>query len=399
MVEPMRVELVAIQTLKPDPQNARIHKRKSLEALCASLNTFGQRKPILAKSDGTVIAGNGTLEAAKILEWQSINVVYVPEDWTEQQVRAYALADNSTAELSSWDHELLQINLEGIKDLDVNLVTLGVPHYKTKTDQIVEVEPMNETDVTVAVGQIWQLGRHKLICGDSSNEETVKQLMGNEMANLVWTDPPYGVNLARLVQQNYRRATAHAGDIQNDDISIPDLTQLLRKTFVNLLEVTEKGSPWYIAAPSNPMTMAFAIPLQELDIWRHTLVWVKDRMVLGRSDYHYRHEIIYYGWTPGANHKWYSDRSQDSIFEVQRPSKSEQHPTMKPLELIAKMMANSTLDHDLVIDPFVGSGSTLLAAEQLNRRCYAIDLEPRYCGVTISRWQNLTGQKAVLLNG
>jgi DNA modification methylase len=399
VVEPLEIHVVPISELTPDPKNARIHKRKSLNALCESLTTFGQRKPILITRDKVVIAGNGTLAAAQILEWQTINCTYVPADWSQQQITAYALADNATAELSSWDHELLQINLEGIQDIAGSLETLGVPFYKTKTTDVIDVEMINETDVQVELGQMWQLGRHRLICGDAREPENYKRLLETSKANLIWTDPPYGVNLAKLVQQNYRRATAHAGDIQNDDITVDDLTDLLRLVFGYLIDNTEKGAPWYVAAPSNPMTMAFAIPLHELGVWRHTLIWVKDRMVLGRSDYHYRHEIVYYGWSPGGNHSWYADRSQDSVFEIQRPSKSEQHPTMKPLELIAKMMVNSSKPNDLVLDPFLGSGSTLLAAEQLDRRCVGIDLEPRYCAVTITRWQKLTGEKAVLING
>lgn len=385
LVEKLNVELVQIDQLKNDEKNARKHKRKSLEALCLSLQQFGQRKPIVAKKDGTIVAGNGTFEAARILNWLEINVVFIPENWSEQQITAYALADNATAELSGWDEELLQVNLESIKELSFDLAVLGIPYLKTNLNDLIEIEPSFQTSIKVKPDQIWQLGNHKIMCADSQNINCVRKLMNDELADMVWTDPPYGVD--------YKE-----GIIKNDNLNTEDLTLLLKNVFNNLISHTKKGASWYVSAPSSPATLAFANALKDLNIWKHTLIWVKDSMVMGRSDYHYKHEAIYYGWTPGEKHKWYADRKQTTIFEVARPKRSEEHPTMKPLELIAQQMSNSSLKNDLIIDPFVGSGSTILAAEQLNRRCYAMDIAPKYCEVAIDRWERLTGQKAVLLN-
>ena len=391
MVEPLEIYVLPIKELTPDPNNARIHKRKSLDALCESLSTFGQRKPILITKDKVVIAGNGTLAAAQILEWQTINCTYVPSEWSQQQITAYALADNATAELSTWDEDLLQVQLEGLKDLEANLGVLGLPKVKTNLDDIKEAEDFDENKVKVQAGQLWMLGNNKLLCGDANNVNSYNRLLGEDKADCVWTDPPYGVA--------YVGKTADALTIENDNLSIPEMAAFLTSIFNLVVDATKPGAAWYVAAPHGRVGLAFSQALDALDVWRHSLVWVKNTLVMGRADYHYKHEVIYYGWTPGGPHKWTGDRKQDTLFHFDKPARSEEHPTMKPVALIAAMIANSTAPDDVILDPFIGSGSTLLAAEQLGRRCYGIDIEPKYCAATITRWQNLTGEKAVLLDG
>lgn len=391
MVEPLQIHVLPISELTPDPNNARVHKRKSLDALCESLSTFGQRKPILITKDKVVIAGNGTLAAAQILEWQTINCTYVPSEWTQQQITAYALADNATAELSSWDEDLLQVQLEGLKDLEANLGVLGLPKVKTNLDDIKEAEDFDENKVQVKAGQLWMLGNNKLLCGDANDVNSYERLLGEDKADCVWTDPPYGVA--------YVGKTADALTIENDNLSIPEMAAFLTSIFNLVVDSTKPGAAWYVAAPHGRVGLAFSQALDSLDVWRHSLVWVKNTLVMGRADYHYKHEVIYYGWTPGGPHKWTGDRKQDTLFHFDKPARSEEHPTMKPVALIAAMIANSTAPDDVILDPFIGSGSTLLAAEQLGRRCYGIDIEPKYCAATITRWQNLTGEKAVLIDG
>jgi site-specific DNA-methyltransferase (adenine-specific) len=391
VVEPLEIYVLPIKELTPDPNNARIHKRKSLDALCESLSTFGQRKPILITKDKVVIAGNGTLAAAQILEWQTINCTYVPSEWSQQQITAYALADNATAELSTWDEDLLQVQLEGLKDLEANLGVLGLPKVKTNLDDIKEAEDFDENKVKVQAGQLWMLGNNKLLCGDANNVNSYNRLLGEDKADCVWTDPPYGVA--------YVGKTADALTIENDNLSIPEMAAFLTSIFNLVVDATKPGAAWYVAAPHGRVGLAFSQALDALDVWRHSLVWVKNTLVMGRADYHYKHEVIYYGWTPGGPHKWTGDRKQDTLFHFDKPARSEEHPTMKPVALIAAMIANSTAPDDVILDPFIGSGSTLLAAEQLGRRCYGIDIEPKYCAATITRWQNLTGEKAVLLDG
>jgi site-specific DNA-methyltransferase (adenine-specific) len=209
------------------------------------------------------------------------------------------------------------------------------------------------------------------------------------MADLVWTDPPYGVS--------YVGKTKDALTIQNDSLNPEEFLAFLKSAFENSKRVSKPGAVWYVAAPAGNLFLSFAIALSDLEIWRHTLVWVKDMFVMGRADYHYRHEAILYGWTPGAAHQEPPDRKQDSVWEIPRPKRSEEHPTMKPLELIIRAIRNSTSKGQIVLDPFGGSGSTLIAAEQTGRKARLIELDPKYCDVIVTRWQNLTGQTAELI--
>jgi site-specific DNA-methyltransferase (adenine-specific) len=389
MVNDLIIHLLPINKLKPDTNNARLHKTKSLQALCESLNKFGQRKPIVIKKDGTVVAGNGTYEAAKILGWQNINVVYIPENWNDKQIMAYALADNSTAELSVWDEDLLALQTEELKEI-ADLKVLGLPQNNNNAFDVQEIDDFDDEVIKVKTGQLWQLGKHRLFCGDVTDDATLNKLLNDKMIDCVWTDPPYGVS--------YVGKTAQLLTIENDDLNENDMQIFLDKTFKSLYEKSKPGCAYYICSPSGKELFPFINTLKSLNIWRHTLVWVKDSFVMGRSDYHYRHEVVLYGWKEGAAHKWVGDRKQDTVLEFERPKRSEEHPTMKPIKLITKMLSNSTNENDLICDPFGGSGSTLLAAEQINRQAYLCEINPKYCAVTISRWQNLTGEKAVLIN-
>jgi site-specific DNA-methyltransferase (adenine-specific) len=389
MVNDLIIHLLPIDKLKPDTNNARLHKTKSLQALCESLNKFGQRKPIVIKKDGTIVAGNGTYEAAKILGWQNINVVYIPENWNDKQIMAYALADNSTAELSVWDEDLLALQTEELKEI-ADLKVLGLPQNNNNAFDVQEIDDFDDEVIKVKTGQLWQLGKHRLFCGDVTDDATLNKLLNDKMIDCVWTDPPYGVS--------YVGKTAQLLTIENDDLNENDMQIFLDKTFKSLYEKSKPGCAYYICSPSGKELFPFINTLKSLNIWRHTLVWVKDSFVMGRSDYHYRHEVVLYGWKEGAAHKWVGDRKQDTVLEFERPKRSEEHPTMKPIKLITKMLSNSTNENDLICDPFGGSGSTLLAAEQINRQAYLCEINPKYCAVTISRWQNLTGEKAVLIN-
>ncbi len=392
------IQQVAINKLSHDPANARVHKKRSLEALKASLLTFGQRKPVVATSEYVVIAGNGTLAAAKDLGWENLSVAFLPADWSSEQIRAYALADNSVATLSSWDEDLLKGSLESLIGFDVDLEVMGLPRLLEDLPELDEVQEFEIAKIVVEQGQLWSLGEHRLLCGDSSISESYQIVMAGELADCIWTDPPYGVSLEEAMKNHPIRGLRVKSTILNDELGVNQLKDFLSLAFGHTILHTHPGSAWYIAAPATKPVVAFMESLSELDIWRHTLVWAKDRMVFGRSDYHYQHEFIFYGWTPGTHH-WHGDRKQTTIFNVAKPAKSEEHPTMKPIELISEMLRNSTKEGDLILDPFAGSGSTLLAAQQLGRRAALIEIEPHYCQVIIARWERLTGQKAVLING
>jgi site-specific DNA-methyltransferase (adenine-specific) len=352
------------------------------------LQQFGQRKPIVVTSEGVVLAGNGTLEAAKGLKWDYIDVSVVPWDWDEKTARSYALADNRTAELADWDEAVLTEQLLELHDQEVDIEALGFD-----MPQVIEAEPLNEDELPQEVepkvkhGDLWILGQHKMYCGDATEVDAYQKLLGEEMVDLVWTDPPYGVS---YVGQG-------GMTIENDNLDIGALEEFLRESFNAMITFTKPGACWYVAAPSGNLFQAFSIPLSELEVWRHTLVWVKDALVMGRADYHYRHESIFYGWTPGAAHQEPPDRKQDSVWEVPRPRSNKEHPTMKPIELITRAINNSSRANDIVLDSFAGSGSTLIAADQTRRRARVMEIDPKYCDVIIARWERITGGKAELV--
>ncbi len=241
--------------------------------------------------------------------------------------------------------------------------------------------------------------RHRLLCGDSRNDQDMKRLMDGRLADMVWTDPPYGVGIAsrvgtdRGMSSSQARAEGHPG-IANDDLDVPGLVAFLRGAFDLGLAACKPGAVWYVAAPHGPMGVAFSIVLHDLEIWHSSLVWVKDVLVISRLDYHYRHEVFYYGWRPGAAHHAVPDRCQTSVFEFPRPKRSEDHPTMKPVELIRRHIENSSDPGQSVLDQFGGSGSTLIAAERTGRNAFLMELDPRFCDVVVRRWEEFTGRKA-----
>ena len=241
--------------------------------------------------------------------------------------------------------------------------------------------------------------RHRLLCGDARSAEDMARLMDASLADLVWTDPPYGVAIAsrvgtsRGMSSAQARAEGHRG-IANDDMSVPDHVAFLRTAFEVALSACKPGAVWYVAAPHGPMGVAFSIVLHELDIWHSSLVWVKDSMVISRLDYHYRHEVLYYGWKPGGAHHPVPDRCQTSVFELPRPKRSEAHPTMKPVELVRRHIENSSDCGQAVLDPFAGSGSTLIAAQQTGRRAFLMEIDPVFVDVAVQRWEQFTGGKA-----
>jgi site-specific DNA-methyltransferase (adenine-specific) len=388
----MKLEIMQIPSLTLDPNNARTHDTTNLEAIAGSLTQFGQRKPIVIDKNNVVVAGNGTVTAAKSLGWTEIQAVRVPADWDAERIKAFALADNRSAELAAWDVKVLNAQLMELVELDFNIQEIGfeMPQVLELENQEEEELPEPPANPITQPGDVWQLGEHRLICGDSLEIATYDELLGSEKADMVWTDPPYGVS--------YVGKTKDALTIENDTLNPAELESFLRDAFTSIFASTRPGACWYVAAPSGNLFQSFSIPLSELEVWKHTLVWVKNVLVMGRADYHYRHESIFYGWTPGAAHQPPADRKQDSVWEVDKPSANKEHPTMKPVELITRAIQNSSRVGEIVLDSFAGSGSTLIAAEQTKRKARVIELDPKYCDVIVKRWENLTGQKAELLN-
>lgn len=384
----MKTERVPIGSVQFDPANVRRHGEKNLDAIKASLARFGQQKPIVVDADGIVRAGNGTLMAAKALGWPEVTIVRTSLKGAE--ATAYAIADNRTAELAEWDDDALAQTLAALQIEDEELAkATGFDDADIDAmlapDEVTEDEvPEPPVDPITKPGDLWILGEHRLLCGDSTMATDVERLMSCQKADMMFTDPPYGVS--------YVGKTKKALTIQNDGEG--DLPKLLDGSFACSLVATRDGACWYVAAPPGKLHWEFARRLIELDIYRQTLVWVKDSMVLGHSDYHYKHEPIFYGWKPGALHRQPPNRTQVSVWEIDRPKRNKEHPTMKPVELVAKAIENSSLRGESIYDPFLGSGTTLIAAEQLGRKCYGMEISPAYCDVIVKRWETLTGKKA-----
>ena len=387
----MRLQKVKVTTLEADARNARRHGAVNIAAIRESLARFGQRKPLVVWGR-TVIAGNGTLEAAVELGWEEIYVAKVPSDWSESQARAFALADNKTAELADWDSGVLEGLLADLGGEGWDLGALGFdlpdPGPVLDPEVLDEFDPTPPPAARTQVGDVWLLGRHRVVCGDSTDPAVVERATGGRAVDAVWTDPPYGVG--------YVGKTADALTIDNDMLDTPALTAFLAAALGAAYGACRVGAAWYVAAPHGPAGLAFSTVLADLDVWRHSLVWVKDILVMGRADYHYKHEPIYYGWVPGGAHLWYADRKQTTVLEFKRPTRSKEHPTMKPVALIAYCLENSTKRGDLVLDSFGGSGSTLLAAESLGRDAALIELDPRYVDVICRRWSEATGLEPTL---
>jgi DNA modification methylase len=384
---------INIDEVHTHPANVR---QGDVGAISESLKAHGQYRPIVyQQSTHRILAGNHTYKAAKALGWTHIAATPVICD--DEQALRILLADNKANDLATYDEpELIEL-LKQLADTSDGL--LGTLFDEDELDSLIEDNshfelPTEVDDVPdkapsiTNAGDVWLLGKHKVMCGDSTNGEQVKALMDGLEADLVWTDPPYGVA--------YVGKTKDALTIENDDMDIDALQEFLTKAFKAGYEVTKKGGCWYVAAPSGNIFQAFSIPLTNLGIWRHTLVWVKDSLVMGRADYHYRHESIFYGWKEGAAHQTPPDRKQDTVWEIARPHRSAEHPTMKPVELIAKAIKNSTNQNQIVLDLFGGSGSTLIAAEETNRIGYLMELDPRYVDVICARYQKHTGNQPVL---
>ena len=401
-------ELWPVDRLIPYARNARTHTDKQVAQVAASIVEFGFANPILVGADGVIIAGHARLAAARKLKMAEVPVI-VLDHLTETQRRALVLADNRLALSAGWDEDMLRVELEALKedafDLDiVGFSTKEIEEILAGPEQVTygltdqdAVPDEQEAAVTVA-GDVWWLGDHRLLCGDATLVADVEKIVAGGLADMVFTDPPYGVAVAsRVGTRGVSSAEARSlgtAKIANDEMSIPVLTEFLRLAFGNMLVSCRKGACWYVAAPHGPMGLAFSVALQEIDVWRHSLVWVKDSLVMSRMDYHYRHEPIYYGWTPGAPHHAVPTRTQDTVWEIARPKRSLEHPTMKPVELVERALRNSSNPKDTVLDPFGGSGTTLVACEKAGRQARVIELMPKYCDVIVRRWQTFTGKVA-----
>lgn len=373
----------------------------AVDKVASSIKNFGFKVPIVVDGDNEIIAGHTRLKAAKKLGMDEVPCI-VADDLNDGQIKAFRLADNRVAEFAEWDMELLESELEELKDYDLGFEfdDMGMDFSDLEgieaTTETVEAEEDDfdeesvKDDGGIVRGDIFQLGNHRIMCGDSTDIQSVKNLSGGVEVNLLITDPPYNVA--------YEGKTEDKLKIENDNMSDEEFVEFLSSAFMAADEVMEEGAAFYIwhgSSASGEFIEACYNCGWEI---RQQLIWNKDQIVLGRQDYQWKHEPCFYGWKSGAAHKWYSDRKQTTVLNFDKPARNGEHPTMKPVKLFDYQIRNSSKVGDNVLDLFGGSGTTIIACEQNNRKAFVMEYDPHYVNVIIKRWEELTGKKAIKLN-
>lgn len=402
-----KLELIDPAKLIPAAVNPRVHTQRQIRELRASIREFGVVSPVLVDQDWNIIAGHAVVEAALAECVPQVPCVYV-EHLTAAQRKAYMIADNRLAEKSRWDDNLLDACLQELFDAGFDLCLTGFGEYRLSDalarDAAPEVPDGGQETHRCKPGDLWQLGAHRLLCGDATKHEDMQRLMQGERAALLLTDPPYNVD--------YHGGTSEHLTIANDNLPAERFRAFLTDAFCAARDVLLPGAAFYIwyGAAS---TQAFLAACETAGLPVHSfLVWVKNQFVLGRQDYNWQHEPCLggaiqaddyepcmYGWDARASHRWYGGDGQGTVFFCDKPQESAEHPTMKPVELFARQIRNSTRKSEIVLDPFCGSGTSVLAAETYGRKCRAMELSPHNCDVIIGRWEEMTGHQAVLLEG
>lgn len=388
MEKEMQYYLADVSELIPYVRNARTHSEAQVAQIAASIREFGFLSPILVAEDNTILAGHGRLAAALKLGLKKVPCVK-ENHLTETQKRAYIIADNKLSLNAGWDSELLAVELSELEGADFNLDLLGFDEAelssifdadKDVSDDDFDVEKELEEPCFSKTGDMWTLGKHRIICGDATKLETYKTLLENTKVNLVVTDPPYNVN--------YEGA---AGKIKNDNMENDKFYQFLFNSFVNMEQaMTDDASIYVFHADTEGLN--FRKAFQDAGFYLSgCCIWKKPSLVLGRSPYQWQHEPCLYGWKKKGKHKWYAGRKETSVWEFEKSKKNADHPTMKPIALLAYPIKNSSMTNSLVLDPFAGSGSTLIACEQTGRICYAIELDEKYCDVIVKRYIEQVG--------
>lgn len=373
--------------LKPEDDEYKKIKKSILE--------FGFVSPLVVNKDMTVIGGHQRLKVLQELGYEKVECIVVDLDKTKEKALNIALNKIS----GEWDTDKLESLLQELRMDDFDLSLTGFDSdevddiledlIETKEDDFDVVEELNKIENPITkLGDVWILGNHRLLCGDSTNKENVDKLMNNNLADFILTDPPYNVD--------YEGKTQDALKIANDSMNDNEFYTFLETSFKNLYEsIKEGGSIYVFHADTEGLNFRNAFIKAGFKL-AQCLIWVKNTFVMGRQDYQWRHEPILYGWKEGAAHHFINDRTQSTILEFDKPSRNAEHPTMKPIDLLVKLIKNSSKENNIILDLFGGSGSTLIAAEQTKRTCYMMELDPKYCDVIVKRWEKLTNKKAIL---
>ena len=427
----MKIELLPVSSLKPYENNAKIHTHEQVEQIMRSIQEFGFNDPIAVDENGMIIEGHGRLLAVKELGWKEVECIRL-DGLSEDQKKAYIHIHNQLTMNTGFDMDVLEAELKSIEGIDMAFFGFDMdfeidPDFDFDDGENAQsqlAEAAAQAEPRAKRGQLWQLGAHRLMVGDSTDPDDVYKLTGGEVMDLCVTDPPYNVG--------YVGGTPEAMTIMNDRMEDSNFYNFLRDFYGQMLRVLKPGGGYYIFhADTEGLNFRAALKAAGGQV-KQNLVWVKNSMVLGRQDYQWKHEPILYGWKDGAGHYFVNDRCQTTIFENRpdldpmsredlaelasfllakleaipnsiikenRPARSALHPTMKPVALCAKLIQNSSKPGEKVVDFFGGSGSTLMACEQTGRACYAMELDTKYADVILTRWEEATGEKAVLLSG
>jgi len=416
-----------VKDFRPARKNANKHTARGMGALQKSIQSDGWIGAMTTAADGEMIAGSARIEAVAQVFGTDAEPIIVESDGTrpvlvvrkdiptadDKRAQRLALADNRVHEIDmSWDVEVLAgFDADVLGDLWTpdELSDLGQQWADEQRGKLEDAEPQIDKAEELRVkwgvesGQLWQLGDHRLICGDCTDKATVARVMLTDHAEMVWTDPPYGVAVGdkNKYLNSIARSNRVENNLENDTLDEPGIIDLLSKSFDNAMACCTAGAAWYVAAPAGPLHLLFGQVLKERGIWRQTIQWVKNNSTFSPMGvcYHWQAEPIFFGWLPSGAHRWYGGRQQTTVWNIDRPTKSPEHPTMKPVELVARAIENSSQSEEVVYDPFLGSGTTLIACEKLGRKCRAIEISPGYCAVAIERWAQTTGGTPILANG
>tara|TARA_A200000113_G_scaffold154222_1_gene138995 strand:+ start:56 stop:1348 length:1293 start_codon:yes stop_codon:yes gene_type:complete len=400
----LNVQQIELEQLVPYARNARTHSETQVAQIAGSIAEFGFVNPVLVGGDNIIIAGHGRVMAAKKLGLKTVPTIKL-DHLTENQRRALVIADNKIAENAGWDEELLRLELQNLADEDFDLDLLGFDDVElddllTSLDDdeaaaLDENIPEVQENPVSRTGDIWIMGEHRLLCGDSTSEADMKKLMDGELADMVFTDPPYNVNYGDTAKDKLRsKGGAKAGrKIMNDNLG-DDFEAFLTAACKNMLAHT-KGA-LYICMSSSELDTLQSAFRNAGGKWSTFIIWAKNTFTLGRSDYQRQYEPILYGWKDGNDRYWCGARDQGDVWFYNKPQKNDLHPTMKPVDLVVRGIKNSSKTLDIVLDPFGGSGSTLIAAEHTGRQARLIELDPKYVDVIVRRWQEMTGLQATL---
>jgi DNA modification methylase len=387
------IENWPIERLIANARNARVHSRAQVSQIAASITEFGFNNPVLVGQEGDIIAGHGRVLAARKLGLTHVPVIIL-RHLTENQKRAFRLADNQLALNAGWDFELLRIELEELAKLNVDLDLLGFDDQQLQEVLSREIPlrgldpdsvPEQQVEVVSCPGDLWELGKHRLLCGDGKQRENLAKVLAGRPCNMAFMDPPYAVN--------YTGKGPTRMKIANDDLGV-EFGAFLRSACDAVLAVAQGAI--YICMSSSRLHELYQVFADAGGHWSTYIIWAKNTFTLGRSDYQRQYEPIFYGWPKGKTRHWCGARDQSDVWFVNKPVRNDLHPTMKPVELIERAISNSSRSGNVVLDPFGGAGSTMVACENLGRQACLVEIDPRYADCTLRRWQKYTGRQAYL---